>query len=225
MFIHKIYQTFQKHFRTKRMSDFEKDFGLNSNTTILDVGGTDYNWSLINEDPKVTIINLSFDDFGNTPPIIKKNLEYKIGDGTNLQYPDKSFDIVYSNSVIEHLHSFDNQKKFADEAMRAGKGVYIQTPAYEFFMEPHLITPFIHWLPAKWEARLIKNFSVWGILTRPTRKECDDFLAERRLLNYKEFKQLFKDCEIKREKFLFFTKSYIAVKKPSNNNSKATLAT
>jgi 2-polyprenyl-3-methyl-5-hydroxy-6-metoxy-1,4-benzoquinol methylase len=212
MNIHRIYQTFQTYFRTKRMTDFEKDFGLSDKTTILDVGGSDYNWGLINQEPQVTIINIHYPE-GGMSKVAKPNLKFKIGDGTQLEYPDKHFDIVYSNSVIEHLYTYENQKKFADETMRTGKSVYVQTPAAEFFMEPHLITPFIHWLPASWESRLIKNFSVWGILTRPTRKECDDFLAERRLLNYKEFKELFKDCDIQREKFLFFTKSYIAVKK------------
>ena len=212
MNIHAVYEKFQKHFRTKRMLEFEKDFGLNSQTTILDIGGTDYNWGLISEEPHVTIVNLNYSDDG-TKKVVKRNLDFQIGDGTNLSYADKTFDITYSNSVIEHLYTHENQVKFANEVMRTGRNVYVQTPAYEFFMEPHLITPFIHWLPASWESKLIRNFSVWGLLTRPTREECDTFLKERRLLNYKEFKSLFKDCEIRKERFLGFTKSYIAVKK------------
>jgi trans-aconitate methyltransferase len=212
MNIHKVYEFFQKKFRTKRMHDFEHDFGVNNTTRILDVGGTDYNWTLIQAEPSVVVVNLEHADDGIQRDI-KKNLKFEIGDGTNLTYADKSFDIVYSNSVIEHLFTYENQVKFANEIMRTGKSVYVQTPAYEFFMEPHLLTPFIHWLPASWEKKLIRRFSVWGILTKPTQQECDSFLAERRLLNYRDFKTLFAGCEIKREKFLFFTKSYIAVKK------------
>ena len=53
----------------------------------------------------------------------------------------------YSNSVIEHLHEFDQQKRFADEVRRVGRKLWVQTPARGFFVEPHLITPFIHYLP------------------------------------------------------------------------------
>ena len=37
----------------------------------------------------------------------------------------------------------------------------------EFPIEPHVLTPFIHWLPRKLQARLLRNFTVWGLMTRP----------------------------------------------------------
>ena len=47
------------------------------------------------------------------------------GDGRRLPFEDASFDIVYSNSVIEHLGTLPNQREFAREVLGAG-------PAYEY---------------------------------------------------------------------------------------------
>jgi hypothetical protein len=58
----------------------------------------------------------------------------------------------------------------------------------------------------------MRNFTVWGLLTRPTAQQVDDFLAEIRLLSYREMRELFPECEIIRERFFGLTKSYIAVK-------------
>ena len=62
-----------------------------------------------------------------------------MGDATDLSpFKDKSFDIVHSNSVIEHLYNFENQKKMASEIMRVGQKHIVQTPNKYFFLEPHL---------------------------------------------------------------------------------------
>ena len=138
--------------------------------------------------------------------------EFVFGDATKLDFADKSFDIVYSNSVIEHLFTKENQVKMANEVLRVGKRIYIQTPAKEFFIEPHLITPFIHWLPINIQRILMKNFTTWGLITRPNRQYIERFLMERRLLSFQEFRELFPTCEIKVERFLYMPKSYLAIK-------------
>jgi ubiquinone/menaquinone biosynthesis C-methylase UbiE len=210
MLIHKVSAVFSKKFRAKRMAQFEKEFNLSDEMDILDVGGSPFNWQFVQTNPQLTIVNLY------TPKdwdYSKKNMKSVIGDGTKLDFKDNEFSLVYSNSVIEHLFSFENQQRFADETKRTGKSYYVQTPAREFFIEPHLITPFIHWFPEKVQRKLMRNFTVWGLITRPTQAYIDNFLNERKLLTYKAFKSLFPDAMIRREKFLFFTKSYIAIKK------------
>ncbi|MBS1531002.1 MAG: methyltransferase domain-containing protein [Bacteroidetes bacterium] len=209
MLIHKVTRVFSSKFRAKRMAKFEKEFKLNDAVDILDVGGDQYNWQFVEANPQLTIVNLY------TPKdwdYSKTNMKSVIGDGTRLGFKDKEFSLVYSNSVIEHLFSFENQQAFADEIKRVGKSYYVQTPAKEFFVEPHVVTPFIHWFPQNVQRKLMRNFTVWGLLMRPTQEYIDNFLNERKLLTYKAFKSLFPDATIKREKFLFFTKSYIAIK-------------
>ncbi len=208
MNIHDVLRPFLLRFRKRRMRLFENIFQLSSTTTILDIGGDEFNWQFIKSSSKITILNISM------PKNIREGYKYRfvLGDAAYLPFLDKQFDVAFSNSVIEHLSSFDRQRLMADEIKRVGKRYFIQTPAKYFPIEPHLITPFIHWLPLKIQSRLMRNFTIWGIITRPTQQFIDGFLRERRLLSFKEMKILFPDCRIIKEKFLFMTKSYIAVK-------------
>ena len=73
------------------------------------------------------------------------------------------------------------------------------------------MTPFIHYFPRTVQRKLLR-FTVWGLVTRPTPEEREAFLDEVRLLSYRDMRRLFPDCRIMRERFLLFTKSYIAVR-------------
>lgn len=208
--IHSVYRFFMKFFRKPRMRVFMRTFCPTAKTTILDVGGTPYNWDLIQCQSRIVLFNL--DVPAKIPPASPSNYRYVGGSGTKLPYMDASYDIAYSNSVIEHVRTFEEQMKFASEIRRVGRKIWVQTPARSFFMEPHFVTPFIHFLPRRWQRRLLRNFTVWGWFTRPTPQQVDEFLQEIRLLNFREMQQLFPDCRIYKEKFLFMTKSYIAVR-------------
>jgi hypothetical protein len=89
---------------------------------------------------------------------------------------------------------------------RVGKTVYCQTPNFWFPVEPHLLTPFVHWIPG-----FTKNY--W--LMRPTREFFDQEFSTIRLLSYAEFRTLFPDCEIWTERVLGLAKSFTAVSKQS----------
>lgn len=103
-------------------------------------------------------------------------------------------------------------RRMRDFYRRFGIKYFVQTPNKWFPVEPHLLTPFIHYLPKSLQRRLLRNFTVWGLVTRPTVWECENFLREIRLLGYKEFRRLFPKAEIRRERFLGWTKSLIAIK-------------
>jgi SAM-dependent methyltransferase len=64
----------------------------------------------------------------------------------HLPFDDGAFDLVYASSVIEHIPPLRRQA-FARELARVGRGVYVQTPAYSFPIEPHALLPVAHWLP------------------------------------------------------------------------------
>ena len=192
------------------MRAFQRSFGNRETTTILDVGGTPFNWGLIAARCLITLLNLSVPaDVDALPP----NITCVVGSGTRLDFEDGCFDVAFSNSVIEHLSSWERQQAFAREIRRVGRSLWVQTPARRFFVEPHLITPFVNYLPKRWQRRLLRNFTVWGWLARPSQEAVDRFLAETRLLDHEEMRRLFPDCEIRRERFLGFTKSYVAVRR------------
>ncbi|MBU1862989.1 MAG: class I SAM-dependent methyltransferase [Candidatus Omnitrophica bacterium] len=194
------------------MKFFRDTFSPLSGKKILDVGGGMFNWNLIDEKIYLTIVNINIKD--NELP---RNdfINCVLGDGTKLPFKDNSFDIVFSNSVIEHLGTWERQYLFAKEIMRVGKNIFVQTPNKYFFIEPHVMTPFIHYLPKKIQKKIIRNFTLWGLITRPTKKYCAEQVIDKiRLLSCNEFSTLFPNCEIKKEKFLsFFDKSFYAIYK------------
>ena len=192
------------------MNAFAQTFHPSDESTILDIGGYPGTWHHFPKRPFITTLNLHTVEFIQTPDF--PPIQTATGDGCFLDYPDASFDIVYSNSVIEHLSSFDRQNAFASEARRVGRSLWIQTPAKEFFFQPHLLTPFVHFLPVPLQRRLIRHFTTWGIVTKPSPAAVESFLQEVRLLSFEEMQQLFPDCTIQRETILGFTKSYIAVR-------------
>jgi hypothetical protein len=210
MKIHSLYSFFGRRFRAQRMKAFAQNLRPSEQTAILDVGGYPWAWWHFPEKPSIVTLNLHAIEFVQTPDF--PPIRTAVGDGCSLGYPDASFDIVYSNSVIEHLGSFERQQVFANEARRVGRSLWIQTPAKEFFVEPHLLAPFIHYLPVSFQRRLIRRFTTWGVFTKPSLAAVEAFLEEVRLLSFAEMQQLFPDCVIQRESFLGFTKSYIAIR-------------
>ncbi len=116
--------------------------------------------------------------------------------------------------MVEHLFTYEQQQTFAEELRRVADGLWIQTPARSFPIEPHYLTPLIHFLPQRWQKKLLRNFTVFGLMTRPPQSEVDSLVEEIRLVTYEEMKALFPDCDILREKLLFLTKSFIAVRTP-----------
>jgi SAM-dependent methyltransferase len=74
-------------------------------------------------------------------------IPYVQGDACSLPFEDGSFDIVFSNAVIEHVGGRERQRAFVSEAIRVGRRVFITTPNRRFPVEVHTRLPFVHWLP------------------------------------------------------------------------------
>ncbi|MBC8241802.1 MAG: hypothetical protein H8E30_15195 [Alphaproteobacteria bacterium] len=85
-----------------------------------------------------------------------------------MPFDSTSFDIAYSNSAIERVGSWQNQKNFANEIWSIAVYCYVQTPNRWFFVEPHFISFFIHYLPRRLFRNLLPVFSLWYWIARPT---------------------------------------------------------
>jgi len=193
-----------RRFRRDRMAAFQRTFFLSPETRILDVGGTALNWNLIAARPNVTLLNLPAAGEGHV-----------IGDGCALPFRNQSFDIVFSNSVIEHISVPEDQRRFANEVRRTGRAYWVQTPDRRFPIEPHLLTPFIHWLPKQARMAIASRFTFWSIFERPSRDRWEFYIRhcaqEVRLLDARELQAMFPEACIIRERFLGLSKSLIAV--------------
>jgi ubiquinone/menaquinone biosynthesis C-methylase UbiE len=74
-------------------------------------------------------------------------VRFVVADGRSLLFEDQTFDIGFSNAVVEHVGSRENQRRFVAELVRTCKTVFIATPNAAFPIDPHTLLPFVHWLP------------------------------------------------------------------------------
>ena len=196
-------------FRAKRFAFFEKCLAqIEGTARILDLGGTVYFWEnrgwLNNPKVDITLLNLEAEDTGAT------NIQSVAGSAIDLSsYQDNAFDIVFSNSVIEHLYTWDNQVKMAKESRRVGQYHFVQTPNKYFFIEPHYRLPFFDAVPDKIAYQILTKTPIaHGKRWEP--EMAKTWLAELRLLSKKEVRTLFPDSLLYVETFLGMTKSFTA---------------
>ena len=211
MNIHRLFSLVSPTFRRRRMQTFLDAVQPTAAQPILDVGGTPWNWELIDWRGPVVLFNQALPT--THPGALPDGWRYDLGDGRDLPYEDGAFPVAFSNSVIEHVGDGVDQRAFAQELSRVGRALWIQTPAREFFLEPHLLTPWFHRLPRTWQRTLARNATLWGLLTRPSRAQAEALVDELQLLGYEDMRRMFPDCEIVRERFLGMTKSYIAYRR------------
>tara|TARA_R110002050_G_scaffold72996_3_gene157212 strand:+ start:238 stop:903 length:666 start_codon:yes stop_codon:yes gene_type:complete len=198
-------------FRNKRFAFFEeqlKKLEGNQTITILDVGGTESFWVNRGYDkkPNVQITLLNLTKFDTHYP----NMISVKGDACNLsEFKDNEFDLVFSNSVIEHLYTPENQIRMAEEVQRVGKNFYIQTPYKYFFVEPHYLLPYFQFLPKKAKVFILSKTKL-SRGTKISTDEAKDQADQIILVSKKKMKELFPNSEIYKEKFLGMTKSITA---------------
>jgi len=196
-------------FRKKRDIQFKQvaDF-LEKKVTILDVGGTEQYWKNLGYCGdlryEITLLNLYETESSCS------NMQCVKGDGRNLtQFQDKEFDIVFSNSVLEHVGGFEDQNRMAIEMRRVGKSYFLQTPHRFIPLEPHFVFPFFQILPEKIKLFLVQhlNLGYFNRIKNPHEAEC--LIRSIRLLNKRELKMLFPEAMIREEKIFGIPYSFL----------------
>jgi hypothetical protein len=171
--------------------------------SILDVGGTESFWRTMGwvDEPglKFHILNLAPVSSGH--PSVKTH----VGDARNMsEFGERQFDVVFSNSVIEHVGGFAEQQRMAEEIRRVGGRYFVQTPNRFFPIEPHFLLPFFQFLPFRLKVAVIRH--VKGVKDRS--------LAERRageihLLSRKKLMSLFPGANLSEERIAGIAKSFM----------------
>ncbi len=201
-------------FRVKRFAYIheliESCFKRHGRVRIVDLGGTCQYWSLLSAaeftemNIELTIINITEVAHQNT----NDRIEFITADACELsRYSDNSFELVHSNSVIEHVGTWERMQAFAAEVRRLAPVYYIQTPNFWFPLEPHHNIPFFHWLPLYSQVWLLQQkYGIQDYAAALQRYEGTRMLSKRALCS------LFPDSAIQEEKFLFLTKSFMAIR-------------
>jgi SAM-dependent methyltransferase len=118
--------------------------------------------------------------------------------GVGLPFADDEFDLAYASSLVEHVPAA-SRERMAAELSRVARGLYVQTPAFGFPVEPHALLPGAHWLP-----RSLRR-PYWRLGAAPWEPE----LA---LLRRSELARLFPDATVHAERFGPVAKSWIAIR-------------
>lgn len=174
---------------------------------ILDVGGTVKFWEVMAfddfEDIEITVLNI-----GECNPSTSR-IKCVQGNALALKFPDRSFDIIFSNSVIEHVGDLDARRQMAKEIRRVAKRYFVQTPNKNFFLEPHFHFPYFQFLPVRLRVWLLMHFNLGWYTKEPDESKARKEVEEVCLLTQKEFQALFPDGTLYKERILGLKKSFI----------------
>ncbi len=177
---------------------------------LLDIGGTESFWRSMDFVGKsgidITICNLETE-----PRPSGGALRFVPADACDLHmFSDSEFDVVFSNSVIEHVGDMSRCRAMASEVQRVGKRYFVQTPNRNFPIDPHFPFPFFQFMPIGIRAKLVQYLPLaWvGRIRDPI--DARAVAQSVRLLTSAELAALFPGCELYRERVLGLNKSFIA---------------
>lgn len=111
---------------------FEKNYPFKNNITALGVTGNEY--------------------FSKNYPEVKAVLY----DGFIFPFKNKTFNICWSNAVIEHVGDFEKQLLFVKEMCRVASVIFFTTPNRLFPIEVHTRTPLLHLISWKLFQKYLK---------------------------------------------------------------------
>jgi hypothetical protein len=175
---------------------------------LLDVGGKSGFWErsgLDFEGVRFVILNLDGADPDHGP------YQHVVGDARDLRaFADGEFDVVFSNSVIEHVGPWSDQLRMANAIRRVGRRYFIQTPNRRFPIEAHSLFPFFQYLPLELRARLLQSSRLGWLARMPDRASARELVESIRLLSRGDMRALFPEARLWDERVLGLTKSIVA---------------
>ncbi len=194
--------------REKRWQHLIDTFPSFSEMRVLDLGGTPQSWKLAPVKPKaVTIVNLETHQ-SDSPAITSI-----AGDACDLpaSVATEKFDLVFSNSLLEHVGGHSQRQQLADNVHRLAARHWVQTPYRYFPIEPHWVFPGFQWLPYEARVRISLRWNRGHVRTH-SREEAEDWVNEIDLVGIAQMHRYFPSSTIWYERFAGLVKSLVAIR-------------
>jgi hypothetical protein len=198
--------------RSRRFVAFERATAeLPRPIRMIDIGGTVEFWRqrgwIGRDDVEITIVNLAAD---RCPAA---NVASVAGDATCLtRFRTNSFDVAFSNSVIEHVGDRAQQQAMASEVRRVATAHWIQSPNFWFPMEPHFLVPGWQWLPEDVRVAILRRREVGHFGRSPAEADARQIVRGTQLLTQQQLQGMFPDSSLVPERFGCLVKSWTAVR-------------
>ena len=208
---YKLLPAISTFFRRQRMRRLVELVNIRSGMRVLDLGGTPAIWEHVSAPLEITLLNLpgtlskEVSAILQSPQLRHHTFRVIEGDACNVaEFGDRSFDLVFSNSVIEHVGPPSKQVEFAHEVLRLGKSYWVQTPSVWFPIEVHSGMPFYWFYPSWLRAALIrhwrKHLPAWWA----------DDMDTTRVLSRRRMAELFPSGRTRVDYFFGLPKSYVS---------------
>ncbi len=195
--------------RTRRQELLSELFPDLETYRVLDLGGRLAFWERLELRPAQVIALNPLPGSAST-----SWFEARVGDACDppTDLAADTFDLVFSNSTIEHVGDLERRRAFADVVRELAPRHWIQTPNRYFPIEPHWLAPGVQFLPVTGRAAFSRYWPL--VHTRsPDWPSARAHAAGTELIGRRELTSLFPDSEIHEERMLGMTKSLIATLK------------
>ena len=195
-----------QRFRQQRKEEFMSRFPNLADMRVLDLGGTAVSWQVSGLRARsVTVVNLDQSaDPGESWMNIVRGDACAGGFG--------KYDLVYSNSLMEHLGGHTRRQQFADVVQESAPCWWIQTPYRYFPIEPHWIFPGFQFLPFRVRVMICQHWGTIHVSTIKNRAQAAESVASIELISATEMRAYFPTSEIWFERLAGIPKSLVAVK-------------
>jgi hypothetical protein len=174
---------------------------------VLDIGGDARSWRLAGLRPAhLTLLNITTQEADEDWMTVLR------GDACDPPADLCDADLVYSNSVIEHVGGHWRRQCYADVIREHAPRYWVQTPYRYFPVEPHFLFPLLQNLPRSAQAWAVVHWPLGNYRMVHDRQEALRRLMDIELLSTVELECYFPEATIERERIGGVTKSLIAVR-------------